>query len=96
MSKKSWDEFNRMRYEDGSFYGCVDKDGFWFDSSTNYIAAVYWCCMNAGWSCMKNGAPDFETIEEASEWMRTEGAKLGYSIIHSDMLRKMYEAGLIK
>jgi len=88
MSKKSWDKFNRMHGDD-TFYGCVDKDGFWFDSSTNYITALHWCCMNAG-------AHRLATIEQESEWMRTEGAKLGYSIIHSDMLRKMYEAGLIK
>lgn len=88
MSKKSWDKFNRMHGDD-TFYGCVDKDGFWFDSSRQFEIAIHWCCMNAG-------AHGFNTLEKEAEWMRTEGAKLGYSIIHSDMLRKMYEAGLIK
>jgi len=32
----------------------------------------------------------------ATKWMDDVGSKLGYSIVHSTMLEKMYEAGLIK
>jgi hypothetical protein len=53
-----------------------------------YMTAVTHCCY-------KEGVFDLGIAEEA-EWMGTEGAKLGYSIIHSSMLEKMYEKGLLK
>jgi hypothetical protein len=86
---KSWAEFNRLRCHDNKpFYGCVAPDGTWFDSSTMYTTAVSFCCYYAG---------QFQlTLEEEAEWMNTEGVKLGYSIINSQMLEKMYEKGLIK
>jgi hypothetical protein len=36
------------------------------------------------------------TLQEEAEWMNTEGLKLGYSIVHSSMLKKMFEKGLLK
>jgi hypothetical protein len=86
MTKKSWDEFNRFHGSE-NFYGCVDPDGTWFDSAESFEAALHWCCMWAG-------EYELDTVEEL-RWMRTEGLKRGYSIIHSTMLRKMYEVGLI-
>lgn len=86
---KPWKEFNRLKAHD-SFYGCVDRDGNWFDSSVMYTTAVHWCCMNAGASHAT------ESYASEAEWMATEGEKLGYSIIHSSMIKKMYEKGLIK
>ena len=83
----SWKEFNRMSCTD-NFYGCVAPDGLWFDSGMTYVTAVTHCCY-------KEGVFDLGIAEEA-EWMGTEGAKLGYSIIHSSMLEKMYEKGLLK
>ena len=84
MSEKlSWEKFKRTRAE--TFYGCVDRNGLWFDSSPDFDVAVHWCVMMAG----------AETSDELA-WMRDEGVNLGYSIIHSDLLRKMYEKGMIK
>ena len=88
---KTWEEFNtRFRNWKGNepfnFYGCVDAEGNWFDSSESFEIAVHWCCYSAG---------EFELTNEI-EWMSTEGVKLGYSVIHSSMLEKMYEKGLIK
>ena len=84
---KPWKEFNRMHSTD-NFYGCVAPDGLWFDSGMTYETAVTHCCY-------KEGEFDLSVAEEA-EWMSTEGAKLGYSVIHSSMIEKMYEKGLIK
>ena len=84
---KPWKEFNRMHSTD-NFYGCVGPDGKWFDSGMSYTTAVTHCCYYAGQF-------DLSVAEEA-EWMATEGAKLGYSVIHSSMIKKMYEKGLIK
>lgn len=84
---KPWKEFNRMHSTD-NFYGCVGPDGKWFDSGMAYTTAVTHCCY-------REGEFDLSVAEEA-EWMATEGAKLGYSVIHSSMIKKMYEKGLIK
>ena len=90
---KTWKEFN-TRFtnirgdEPFNFYGCVNAEGEWFDSSTMFTTAVSFCCYNAG---------QFELmLEQEAEWMNTQGVKLGYSVIHSSMLEKMYEKGLIK
>ena len=87
--KTTWKEFKRMHSSD-NFYGCIDPDGDWFDSSVMYTTAVHWCCMNAGASDATG------SYESEAEWMSTEGAKLGYSVIHSGMIKQMYEKGLIK
>lgn len=88
---KTWEEFNtRFRnirdIEPFNFYGCVDAEGNWFDSSESFEIAVHWCCYSAG---------EFDLTNEI-EWMSTEGVKRGYSVIHSSMLKQMYEKGLIK
>ncbi len=88
---KTWEEFNtRFTNIKGSdpfeFYGCVDAEGFWFDSSESFDIAVHWCCYYAN---------EFE-LEDEVKWMNTEGRKLGLSVIHSTMLKQMYEKGLIK
>ncbi len=84
---KTWKEFNRMHSTD-NFYGCIAPDGEWFDSGMVFTTAVSFCCYNAGYYNM--------TLQEEAEWMNTEGLKLGYSIVHSSMLKKMFEKGLLK
>ena len=84
---KTWKEFNRLR---GSvnFYGCVAPDGTWFDSAIGFSTAIHWCAYNAG---------EFElSPAQELEWMATKGRELGYSIIHSSMLERMYEKELLK
>jgi hypothetical protein len=83
-----WSEFCRLHHHgpDG-FFGCVDRHGVWFDSSESFHLAVHWCALQHGMS--------LETTEQEIDWLNTAGRKLGLSIIHSDQLRKMYEAGLI-
>jgi hypothetical protein len=91
---KTWEEFNTrftpVRNDLGKdpldFYGCVNAEGDWFDSSESFDIAVHWCCYSAG---------AFDEADEI-EWMATEGRKRGYSIIHGTMLKQMYEKGLIK
>jgi len=83
ISRKSWETFKRFRGWD-NFYGCVDKDGFWFDSSVDFAIAIHWVAMFHGRGEL--------TEKEEREFMQ----KSECSIIHSDTLQKMYEAGLIK
>ena len=88
---KSWDEFKRYQRWDANamdFYGCVDKEGAWFDSAPSFDLAVCFCCRNAG---------EFDLTNEGEiQWMATEGRARGYSIIHGTMIKQMYEKGLIK
>lgn len=88
---KPWEEFHRYKSILNSnnpldFYGCVNAEGEWFDSSDSFATAVHWCCCSAG---------EFNLPDEI-EWMLTEGRKRGYSIIHGAMIKQMYEKGLIK
>lgn len=90
---KTWEEFRRFQSlrsgaNPDDFYGCVDANGEWFDSSMTFAVAVHWCCYFAG-------QYDLSSDGEI-EWMNTEGRKRGYSIIHGTQIKKMYEAGLIK
>ena len=88
---ETWEEFKKyQRYNPDAldFYGCVDKDGMWFDSAASFDIAVHFCCYYAG---------QYElSTEEELKWMDTEGTKRGYSIIHGTMIKQMYEKGLIK
>lgn len=82
---KPWAEFNR-RHTDKPFYGCLDKNGEWFDSSDLFETACMWCAYSVGAFNQTNYAL----------WMEEYGIKYGFSIVHSDMLRRMYEVGLVK
>jgi hypothetical protein len=90
---KTWEEFKKFQsYRSGvdanDFYGCVDAEGLWFDSSTDFTTAVHWCCYKVD---------EFDLTNEGEmKWMETEGRKRGYSIIHGTMIKQMYEKGLIK
>jgi hypothetical protein len=86
--KKTWKEFSRMKMHD-NFYGCINSEGEWFDSSELFETAIHWCVMSA-----THG--DTRGIANEVLWMNDVGSKLGYSIVHSTMLKQMYEAGLIK
>ena len=87
MSKKllDWADFNRTHH--GEFYGCVDKEGHWFDSGTAFSTAVHWLCCHCG----AHGL----TQEQELEYLNTTAAPKGYSIVHSSMLQKMYMQGLM-
>ena len=83
---KSWKEFKRTHAE--IFYGCVDKEGHWFDSAEDYSTAVHWC------ACYRGHTSESPMWEAA--WMEDNAKDLGLSIIHSTLLEKMYGAGLIR
>ena len=74
------------------FYGCVDSEGNWFDSSIQFTLAVHWCALTAGVDIPRD---DNEPAAELN-WLDREGLKLGYSVIHGTMLKKMANKGLIK
>ena len=90
---KTWKEFSKRYHPYGpnplDFYGCVNAEGEWFDSSDSFEIAVHWCCYSAGQFDLGGAAAEME-------WMTVEGTKRGYSIIHGTMLKQMYEKGLIK
>lgn len=89
--RASWEQFCKFRSIGGDpldFYGCVDKDGLWFASSHGFGTVVRRCATDFAYDNDFNEA-------QGIEWMRTEGAKLGLSIIHGSMIKRMYEAGLI-
>ncbi len=88
MTTKERGEMPNRLHTDKPFYGCVDKNGSWFDSSERFDIAVHWCY------CAHGSGQDL-TLEQELEWMHTDGVKLGLSIVHSDMLRLMWMAGLI-
>ena len=84
---KTWQQFKRYHGSD-SFYGCVAPDGTWFDSGAYFTTAVHWCACAAG-------EFDLSPAQEM-EWMDNSDLTHGYSVIHSSMLERMYEKGLIK
>lgn len=90
MAEQTWKEFSRRKtlvHKDG-FFGCLSRDGVWFDSGDTFAIAVHWCAMEYGESNL--------TRDQEMEWMNSEGRRLGLSIVHSDMLEKMWEKGLIE
>ena len=83
----TWKDFNRFHGSD-SFYGCVAPDGTWFDSALLFTTAVHWCCMQAGIYNL--------STEQELRWMDDSDLTHGYSIIHSTMLKQMFDKGLLK
>lgn len=87
--RKGWKEFCRKAFiKENGFYACLNSDGEWFDSADDFTIAVHWCCMNYGMTQL--------STEEELNWMNTTGAQLGCSVIHSSLLYKMWEKGLVK
>ena len=82
-----WETFKRFRGSD-SFYGCVAPDGTWFDSALLFTNAIHHCCQHAGQF-------DLSPAQEM-QWMDDSDLSHGYSVIHSSLLEKMFEKGLIK
>jgi hypothetical protein len=85
---KRYKQANELRGESKTleFFACVDSDGKWFDSSDSFQTAVHWCRYYAG---------DFESTPDDITWMSENAPKLGYSVIHGSVLKKMWEKGLV-
>jgi len=86
-TKVKWDEFVKTTQKD--FYCCIDRDGTWFDSARTVELAISWCAIHF------DGKHDL-SIDDRIGWMNTRGRELGISIIHFDMLKKMYDASLLR
>jgi len=80
----AWNGLKSRFPHSGNFWGVVDPDGAWIDSSTQFATAVHWACMDAGYTDL---TPDEE--------LRAVN-RLGYSIIRSTHLKQMADAGLVK
>ena len=86
--KKRWKKAKRRFSTDNPFYGVINSENAWIDSANSFALACQWAAYNAG-------EYEARTYEEKLAWMETEGAKLGYSIVHSNHLEHMVESGLI-
>jgi hypothetical protein len=75
--------------EDDNFFGCVDKNNYWFDSGRNFGACMQWCRY-------ESGNFDEMTMEEELDWFFDEGHKQGFSIIHGSLLKQLFTTGIIK
>ena len=84
----TWEKFKRFHASD-SFYGCVAPDGTWFDSAMIFTNAIHHCCQHAG------QRSDL-SIRQELRWMDDSDMTHGYSVIHSTLLKQMFEKGLIK
>lgn len=87
--KSKWEKAKQRFTTDTAFYGVVNSKNQWSDSALSFALACHWACYEAGYT-------EGESVEDEIKWMNTEGIKLGYSIIHSDHLEHMVNAGLIK
>lgn len=81
---QTWNQFNRFPHAP-AFFGVVDKEGCWVDSATSFAAA---CRLG----CMYMGEHDRTELAE----MQTVLAVEKLSIVHSDLLKVMFAAGLLK
>ena len=68
-----------------SWWACIDREGNWVDSSMSFKTAVQWCAMDAG--C----AQDL-SFDDMIDIITREG----YTIVHSDWLPRLADAGLVK
>lgn len=84
LRKMSWDTFRAHRFHSTEFFGVVDSEGEWVDSAVAFDVAAHFACMLDGMHVHKP--------TEMLEHLRT--SKL--SIVHSSLLEKMYDAGLLK
>ena len=81
--KKDWSKFNKMRME--NFWAIVTPQGHWIDSAMSYEIAIELAAQHE-----IGNAVD---MEKAMEFFRSKSLKpyYGVSIIHSTMLRNLYE-----
>lgn len=75
--------------DDDNFFGCVNPDGEWCDSSLNFEPCITWCRYNAG-------NFDEMNISEELHWLDTTGRALGYSIVHGTLLKTLMANNLVK
>ncbi len=80
---QTWNDFNRFPHA-MAFYGVVDAEGNWVDSASQYASAGALACMYVG--------EEPQTQSEISKVL----AEHKLSIVHSDLLKVMFAAGLLK
>ena len=80
-SNARWQD--RYFSEDDNFFGCINPEGHWCDSSDNFEPCITWCRYDAG---------NFDEMSRQEElhWLNTTGRVLGYSIVHGTLLKKLF------
>jgi len=85
---QSFEEFSKRFHSDEPFWACINAEGEWFDSAKYYGVAVHWLFM-------ENGFPS--DLSEEDEFERyTNGELKGYAVVHSSMLKPLFESGFLK
>lgn len=89
--QETWKEFTD-RFADGfdlhggNFYAVIDKDGCWVDSAITFDTAIHWASLDYGsYDPEKSDAENLQALADA-----------GYSIIHAQYLKDLWEIGKIK
>lgn len=84
IRKQAWEVLRNSRFHAISFFGVVDRDGHWVDSAFEFHTAV----MFAAWHEGHTGVQSAEAVCLLD--------KLEMSVLHSSLLEKMCNAGLLK
>lgn len=84
MLKKTWKEFRESRFCIAEFFGVVTTDGKWVDSAIQFHTALNFACQYGGYGHL------------TAQMMMLKASELNVNIIHSSLLEKMYDAGLLK
>lgn len=84
-AKLSWDEFRKSRFHADTFFGVVTSEGEWVDSAIQFHVAMDFAAQHEGGG-----------NEASMTLLLMNMTKLTVSIVHSSLLEKMYEAGLLK
>ena len=83
--RNKWIHFHRFGGR-VNFFGVVNKEGEWVDSSVTMSGAMFNAAMDAG---IPN---EYEHLHD----LAVELQKHGYSIVHDSLLEKLFHAGLLK
>ena len=83
-AKKDWSKFNKMHM--ANFWAIVTPQGHWVDSAMSFEIAIELAAQH------EIGGGDVN-MDQALEFFRSKNMKpyFGVSIIHSTMLRNLYE-----
>lgn len=86
QAKQTWEQFKMRCGLEGDFLAIINTEGEWVDSCKVMNSALWAVCMDAGQSDIVNDmAAMFKFFQHS-----------GYSIVHSNMLMRMHEAGAVK
>lgn len=81
---KTWEDFSKQFLGGEPFYTVIDPQGQWCVSAKFFATAVHWAACNLGHH-YSDPEQELAFLNEA-----------GYSVVHSSLLRPLFEAGAIQ